>query len=190
MNRIDIDELRRQVGTFEQAPDPSYAHASTPASEQHDASQRAILADCHRVLSTKQVSEADLRAKLASRNHAEAEIDWVIERCYAARLLDDRRFAEQWISSRVQRGHGARRIRQDLARHGIDNHLVNELLADERDAGSFDDAALQLARRRFSQVDLADAKQHAKAMRHLLGRGFMAEQALAALRVLRDEQAH
>lgn len=189
MDRIDIEELRRQIGTFERAPETASDAPVTDMFADDSEERRAVLSDCHKVLATKQVSEHDLRTKLAKKEHAPAEIDWAIEKCRAARLINDEVYAEQWVTSRLRRGHGARRIRQDLAKHGVRGPIVEELLAGARDEGALDDAALVAARKKFTRVDLSDRKQHERAMRHLLGRGFGADQALAALRTLRAEAA-
>lgn len=154
-----------------------------------DPVERSVLAACHKVLAGTQVTEAELRRKLAAKDFDEATIELGIERCVAAGLLDDARYARQYVDSRVRRGHGAQRIRQDLARRGIDRALVDDALGPHQDEGAIDAAAIDAARRKYARMDLDDAPTRAKALRWLLSRGYTGAQADAALRTVRQERA-
>lgn len=154
-----------------------------------DPEQRRVLTACHKALAGRQITVTELRRKLEKAEFDEAVIEFGIERCTAAGLLDDRRYATSYVESRVRRGHGAARIRQDLSRRGVDRAIVAELLAEHGDDGSLDAAAVEAARRKFARIDLEDAKARTKAMRWLLGRGYSSSQAGAALRIVRQERA-
>jgi regulatory protein len=156
---------------------------------EQDPEQRRVLNACHKALAGRQITVAELRRKLVKAEFDEADIEHGIERCTAAGLLDDRRYATAFVESRVRRGHGAARIRQDLARRGIDRQLVAELLVEPGEDGSLTAAAVAAARRKFARVDLEESKARAKAMRWLLGRGYTSTQAGTALRIVRQEQA-
>jgi regulatory protein len=71
---------------------------------------------------------------------------------------------------RAGQGYGERRIRHDLRERGIENTLIDEALA-ELDVDWFD-LARQQAVRRYGDGPPADARERARRMRHLLGRGF------------------
>lgn len=154
-----------------------------------DPEQRSVLAACHKALAGTQLTVAELRRKLARKDFDDAAIEHSIERCTAAGLLDDERYARSYVESRVRRGHGAQRIRQDLAQRGIERELVSALLAEHEDEGALDAAAVDAARKKFARVDLEDAQARAKAMRWLCSRGYSMAQAGDALRTVRQEQA-
>lgn len=154
-----------------------------------DPLQRAVLAACHKALAGRQLTVDELRRKLVAREFDEEAVEHGITRCTEAGLLDDRRYATAFVESRVRRGHGSARIRQDLARRGVARELVDELLAEQEDEGALDAAALEAARRRFARVDLEDHAVRTKAMRWLLSRGYRSGQAADVLRVLRQERA-
>lgn len=154
-----------------------------------DPVERAVLAACHKALAGRQVTMEELRRKLVAGEFDEDAIALGIERCVAAGLLDDRRYTEAFVESRIRRGHGAQRIRQDLSRRGVDRVLVDEVLGEQSDTGALEDAAVEAARRKFARVDLEAAPERAKAMRWLLGRGYSSAQADGALRELRRERA-
>jgi regulatory protein len=153
-----------------------------------DPQERSVLAACHKALAGRQVTEHELRTKLAKGEFEADAIEVGITKCREAGLIDDSRYATEFVASRVRRGHGAARIRQDLFRRGIDRTLVEELLVEHREAGALDDGAVTAARRKLARVDLEDPAARAKAMRWLLGRGFQSGQADHAIRTLRDER--
>ncbi|MCW2972747.1 MAG: regulatory protein RecX [Thermoleophilia bacterium] len=143
------------------------------------------LTTCHKVLADKFVTEHQLREKLKKAECEPEAIEEALERCRKAGLLDDRRYAEQWVESRARRGHGARRISQDLAQRGIDRGIVATALETVQENGALDAGAIDAARKKFARVDLGDAKARSKALRWLLGRGFSSGQAYAALAAVR-----
>jgi len=65
-------------------------------------------------------------------------------------LVDDRRFALEWVRSRqASRGLGAARLRYELLRKGVTRELAEEAL---REAGAEEEAlAAEVARRRLSR---------------------------------------
>lgn len=154
-----------------------------------DPVERSVLAACHKALSGTQLTVDQLRRKLVAKEFDEAAIEHAIERCIAAGLLDDDRFTEAFVESRVRRGHGAQRIRQDLFQRGVDRASVDAALALHQESGALDEAAVVAAQRKFARIDLDDAKARNKAFRWLLSRGYSSAQADAALRSLRQERA-
>lgn len=168
-------------------PEPELAFATDLFDT--DPRQRAVLAACHKALAGRQLTVDELRRKLVAAEFHEAEVEHGIARCTEAGLLDDRRYATAFVESRVRRGHGAARIRQDLSRRGVDRALVTELLDEQDEDGALDAAALEAARRRFARVDLDEPAARAKALRWLLSRGYGSGQATDALRALRQERA-
>ncbi len=169
------------------APEPELAFTTDLFVE--DPAQRSLMAACHKALSGAQLTESQLATKLRKAEFDDAQVADAIERCRGAGLIDDRRYASAFIESRVRRGQGAMRIRQDLSRKGVDRALVEELLAEEVDDEALGDAALEASRRKFARVDLDDAACRAKALRWLASRGYTASQAGDAIRSLRQERA-
>lgn len=174
---------KRRRGSKAEAPGLVGIFADDPV-------RRAALNDCARLLTGgRAYTEFELRRKLVAKEHAPETVDEAIAKCIADRLIDDEAYAVSYVESRLRRGHGARKIRADLARRGIRGELVEPLLAEAREVGTTGDAALVAARKKFARVDLTDQKARAKAMRFLLGRGFDGGQASEAIRTLRAEAA-
>lgn len=154
-----------------------------------DPAERSVLAACHKALAGRQITVHELRTKLVTKEFEPEVIDLAIDKCTAAGLLDDERYATAFVESRVRRGHGAQRIRQDLARRGIDRALVDVALAEHQESGALDDGAVDAARKKFARLDLEDAKVRAKALRWLMSRGYSSAQCYAAVGMLRQERA-
>lgn len=154
-----------------------------------DPAERKVLTACHKVLAGTQVTTDQLRRRLVKAGFEAQDVEFGIDKCTDAGLLDDARYADQWVETRVRRGHGPARIRQDLAQRGIDRAIVDAALAEHADPEALADAAVDAARRKFARVDLDDRTARAKALRWLFSRGYSSAHADAALRVVRQEQA-
>ena len=138
------------------------------------------------------LTESELRQRavglLARRDHARRELETKLRQkvgehpalntvmawCEEHGFIDDRRFAGFFVRSRIERGQGALRIRQELQLKGVDNELIAQAL----EAAEVDWFALA---RGFRQYPGKDQKEKARQLRFLQQRGFDAEQSFAAL---------
>jgi len=75
-----------------------------------------------RVLAKKDYSEKELRNKIIEHFGAE-EADETIERLKGYSYLDDERYREMYIASRVRSGYGNYRISGDLYEKGLNDSL-------------------------------------------------------------------
>lgn len=66
----------------------------------------------------------ELRRKLLDRGYDSAVVGPLIERLCAEKLLDDRRFLENFVAFRAARGQGPERVRADLRRLGMHGEAV------------------------------------------------------------------
>ncbi len=101
---------------------------------------------------------------------AAVEVDAVLDQLEADRHLSDARFAESRVHARAAR-QGTARIRQELARHGV------ELDADT--ARQLRETEFERARavwqRKYGGMPPTDPAERARQMRFLAARGFAAE---------------
>src|SRR5262245_15934844 len=84
----------------------------------------AILSDAMKLLAKRDYSIAGLRQKLSLKHGGVPEE--VIQYLVAKRFLDDRRFAESYVSRRKDRGMP--RLRRELDAQGVARELVEEIL--------------------------------------------------------------
>lgn len=103
-------------------------------------------------------------------------LDWLEQQ----RFLDDTRFADVFYRSRVERGHGPLRIRQDMRNKGLADALIDEQIRAQQT--DFFARATELRQRRFGALPAReDRKEKARQLRFLQYRGFTSDQCFHAL---------
>lgn len=143
---------------------------------------RAYL-DALRMLARRELSEAQIRQRLARRNHDADAIDAAVGRLKDERALDDRRVAD--AIARLETGvrrHGRLRVRRAIEQAGIDRVTARRAV-DDAFAGLDSDALLDeaIARRLRGRTHVEDDREAARLYRYLVGQGFEPDRALRAL---------
>ena len=89
-------------------------------------------------------------------------------------LQSDDRFTEAYIHSRIQRGYGPVRIRQELRERGVSGELIDQYV----DVSEFDwkQHASQVREKKFGHNLPSNYKDKAKQSRFLQYRGFTGDQ--------------
>jgi regulatory protein len=77
-------------------------------------------------LARRDHASEDLRRKLLDKGYDPAVADAVIARLLAEKLVDDRRYVENFIGFHAARGQGPLRVRADLRKIGLPDELVEE----------------------------------------------------------------
>jgi regulatory protein len=141
----------------------------------------AVLAAAARFLEARPRSVVEVRRRLTGAGYRPALVDGAIERLLELGMLDDRAFAEAWITSRDRaRPRGERVLRQELHQKGIDRAVIDELLEERRTGaeGEVTEPDLEAARRLLersarSLARVADPRQRrARAYALLARNGF------------------
>ncbi len=132
-----------------------------------------------RLLARREHAAGELAEKLRRKGHAPADIDHALQRLQAQGLQSDRRYAEILTRTRVEAGYGPLRIRQELARAGVEAALIDAALEPYR--SEWVERAESARRRRFRGPPPRDYRERARQARHLLYRGFPAELVRALL---------
>jgi regulatory protein len=127
-----------------------------------------------RYLSLRVKSVAEARAYLEKAGFGEAVVESTIEDALQRELLDDRRFAERFIRTRLKTSpHGPLRLLVDLKAHGIDEKLAEDVLASQFDRDWQLETAEAVARKRMRRVRDKDARAAEKRLYDwLMRRGF------------------
>jgi len=138
-----------------------------------------------RWLTARELSEAQVRARLAEKGYSNTAIVPAIERLLQDRTLDDRRAATAVARTEARvRRHGPRRVMGKLIAMQIDRDLARDIVRDlfgEEDEEALIDKALE-RRLRGNTERLQDSKERQKLMAYLLRQGFSASAASAAIR--------
>ena len=132
----------------------------------------------------RELSEAQVRQRLARKGHAQPEIDAAITRLKDERAIDDVRVAEMIARAETStRRRGKLRVRMQIERAGISPATARKAVEDvfgELDADSLLEAAL--TRRMLGRSAIEDDKEFQRLYRYLLNQGFEGERVLSALR--------
>ena len=130
-----------------------------------------------KLLTRRDHSRAELKAKLAGEAETEDELDAVLDRLQNERLLSDQRFATQRVIARARR-FGDARLRQDLRQHGVGDADIVAALPEGGDEGERCHAVWV---RKFGSLPQTQAER-GKQMRFLQYRGFSSEAIRLAMR--------
>ena len=147
--------------------------ANQPNSKEH-ATPAQVRATALNLLARREHSLLELHHKLTRRGFASETVTTVLERLLADDLVNERRYAELYANSRIDKGYGPLRIRAELRERGISDEIVTVVLADLADFWM--KKLIQVHRKRFDGVVPANASDQAKQMRFLRHRGFTLEQ--------------
>ncbi|MDM3870302.1 regulatory protein RecX [Porticoccus sp. W117] len=131
------------------------------------------------LLARREHSLSELRSKLAARYGDCNEIAPVLEALQQQGLQSDQRFAEAFLRSRLRKGQGPYRIRNELKQRGVSAQVMDELF--QQQETDWFELARQVAQRRFGVNSSADIKEQSKRARFLQYRGFSGEQIRYAL---------
>jgi regulatory protein len=129
-------------------------------------------------LARRDYSCEDLRLKLLEKGYDASVVLPLLDALRGEKLLDDRRYLENFVAYHAARGQGPLRIRVDLRRHGLQGPLVEEYL----DAYPEWIRLLKEARlKKFGAKPAKDYPERQRQARFLNYRGFTSAQIRMAL---------
>ncbi|WP_407635332.1 regulatory protein RecX [Methylohalobius crimeensis] len=133
-----------------------------------------------KLLARREHSARELLWKLRGRGFPENLAQAVIEELQAAGWQDERRFVESFIRARSERGHGPVKIRFELRQKGIEDGLIEQVLAEL--AIDWEQVLETVYRRKFGERPVQSRNEYGKRYRFLAQRGFETEQIRSLLR--------
>jgi regulatory protein len=143
----------------------------------------AAYIDGLKLLARRELSEQQVRQRLARKGHEAAAIDAAVARLRGERAIDDARAAEAIARNETSlKRRGRLRVRMQIERAGIDRSLAKsatDAVFDSLD----DDALLEAAlRKRLRQRDqVADEREFQRLYRFLVSQGFEHDRVMAVL---------
>ena len=140
--------------------------------------------DALRMLARRELSEAQVRQRLARRGESQASIDDAVARLKADRSLDDERVAGAIARTETSvRGRGKRRVLQQIEAAGIAKSIaaraVDDLFQDV-DADALLSASL--SKRLRGRERIADDREFQRLYRYLTAQGFDSDRIVAHLK--------
>src|SRR5580692_13169197 len=129
-------------------------------------------------LARRDYASEDLRLKLLEKGYDVSVVSPLLDALRDEKLLDDRRYAENFVAYHAARGQGPLRIRDELRRHGLEGTLVEECL------DAFPDWIVHLQRTQLKKFGAKQPGNYADSQRQarfLSYRGFTSAQIRTAL---------
>lgn len=154
--------------------DPRHAGAEKSLTDSLDERKKLYLSiqtSAVRSLAMREHSVQELRQKLVSKfelnlDVVEAVLDQLVEDGY----VSDERFAEAYVRVRRNNGVGPVKIKSELYRKGISDHLIADYL--EQNSAVWLDAAEREYHKKFGAAPVSSYREWTKRARFLQGRGF------------------
>ena len=142
--------------------------------------------DALKLLGRRDLSVADLRGRLAEREHPAEQIDAAISRLLETGALNDGRLARAYIRTAVQvKGRGRLRIARELQGLGVTREVASEALAEvfaDTDERALIDRAIQKKLRGGPRPKTV--QERARLYQFLMRQGFTPNGVSAAMRRL------
>jgi regulatory protein len=137
-----------------------------------------------KMLGRRELSEAQVRQRLARRGYEPDNVDAAVARLREERAIDDARVAEAIVRTQSSvRGRGRLRVLREVESAGIAAAIARRAVDDVFD--SLDPDALleaSLAKRLDEREPIADDAEFRRLYRYLIGQGFEADRIIAALK--------
>ena len=140
-----------------------------------------------KMLGRRELSEQQVRQRLARKKYSQDDIDEAIARLREERAINDRRVAEAIVRTETGiRRRGRVRVRLQLERAGIATETARAAIDSVFDAID-DDRLLEssLRKRLRGREAIADDREFARLFRYLIGQGFESDRVMKALKAYR-----
>ena len=140
-----------------------------------------------KMLGRRELSEKQVRQRLARKEYEPDEIDEAIARLREERAINDVRVAGAIVRTETGvRKRGKVRVRMQLERAGIAKDTAKQAIDDVFE-GIDDDALLEtsLRKRLRGRDTIADDREFQRLYRYLIGQGFESDRVMKALKAYR-----
>ena len=139
------------------------------------------------MLGRRELSEKQVRQRLARKEHEPDEIEEAIARLRDERAINDVRVAEAIARTETGiRKRGKVRVRMQLERAGIAKDVAKQAI--DEVFGAMDETTLiegSLRKRLRGRETIADDKEFQRLFRYLIGQGFESDRVMRTLRARR-----
>lgn len=169
MRRTEHPHPRQEsAGAAEESAADGLFGSGLPGEE--DRRYRAAFDRALRLLGQREHSVRELTTKLTAKGVDRVTAGLVVDDLRGRGLQSDARFTESYVHSRLGRGYGPMRIRQELAERGIDDDLADEQLT--RPTQEWLSLAAEVRARKFGEQGPDDRDAWNRQARFLARRGF------------------
>ena len=145
--------------------------------------RHAAYQDGLKLLARRELSEQQVRQRLARKGHDQDAIDEAVARLREERAIDDARVADAIARTETAtKRHGKVRVRMQIERAGIARDTAKSAV-DEAFEGIDDEALIEasLAKRLRGRDTIEDDREFQRLYRYLMAQGFESDRIMKAL---------
>jgi len=158
----------------------------TESAVEKEAAYRAALDSAVRSLGRREHGRRELERKLMSKRHDPALIARVLDYLIEHDLQSESRYVEAYVRSRIRKGYGPVKIRQELSSRGVGEESESELELELTQSAEFwIEVAETVLEKKFGRVPADRDDWHLQA-RFLSRRGFPSDLIFRALGAYSD----
>ena len=139
-----------------------------------------LYASAIRMLAGREHSGFELKTKLKRKGHSDDEIKEVIQQLIEDKYLNEERFTEVFINSKIRRGIGPIKIQMELQQRKVDESLIDAYL--DFNQAEWVNRANDVRCKKFGNALPLDLSDQAKQMRFLQQRGFTQQQIMKVIK--------
>jgi len=130
-----------------------------------------ILSKMERFCAFQERCENDVRRKLASFSLSERQVEALVKELVDGRFLDENRYVETFVRSKVKAGWGKHKVMATLQKKGIPNELIRRHCDGIPDQEYL--SMLQSAMAKWRRSHPGEDLKSPKLIRHLLSKGYL-----------------
>ncbi len=139
-----------------------------------------LLAKLERYCAYQERSEAEVRKKMGTLAVPVAMADDIVKELKACDFLNETRFAETYVRSKLKEKWGKLKIRQGLYQKGIAAEVIQEQM-DQIDDDQYIDVVRDTIEK-WKRLNSKDAANRPKLIRHMLSKGFAMDDFMSLLK--------
>jgi regulatory protein len=139
-----------------------------------------LLAKLERYCAYQERSEAEVRKKMGTLAVPVAMADEIVKELKACDFLNETRFAETYVRSKLKEKWGKLKIRQGLYQKGIAAEVIQEQM-DLIDDDQYMDVVRDTIEK-WKRLNSKDADNRPKLIRHMLSKGFAMDDFISLLK--------
>lgn len=129
-----------------------------------------LLAKLERYCAYQERSEAEVRKKMGTLAVPVAMADEIVKELKACDFLNEPRFAESYVRSKLKEKWGKLKIRQGLYQKGIEPDVIQEQM-EQIDDDQYREVVSETIEK-WKRLNSKDADNRPKLIRHMLSKGF------------------
>ena len=139
-----------------------------------------LLAKLERYCAYQERSEAEVRKKMGTLAVPVAMADEIVKELKAGDFLNEPRFAETYVRSKMKEKWGKLKIRQGLYLKGIDAEIIQEQMENIDDEEYMD--VVRETIEKWKRLNSKEADNRPKLIRHMLSKGFAMDDFMTLLK--------